>query len=232
MGRSISFVDFDPVKGEEGEESFVGISLGSGDAWPCYWRLLMIAGYRRVVANGLDGVDDSIVEKIKDTILAVCPPSSNNVDNSNVPCGNITHLMMSQMGFSSQMGGIMSSLMGGGMLSAGRQFPGFDCQSMIDVSKLMKPENQIYLEIAGLGPMVDLYLFHNRNMGPAVIKRVASMMLFLREYMPNKSDLSYLDSPPYTVEEDEYNSGDSRLIELADAFIEASSHKYPIAQFY
>lgn len=62
MGRSISFVEFDPVLGEESEESFTGVSLGSGDAFPCYWRLLMIAGYRRVLANVIVGFDDAVID--------------------------------------------------------------------------------------------------------------------------------------------------------------------------
>lgn len=61
-----------------------------------------------------------------------------------------------------------------------------------------------------------------------MIRRVASMMTTLRPYLlESESEIG-----SYTSEADSYNIGDERVIELADAFIEATGHDYPIAKFY
>jgi hypothetical protein len=79
MGRDINFIRTSKDKEDE-NRVIAHVSLGSGDAWPCYWRPFMIAGYRRIQKMGGN-------EKQLQAILKCCPPSHRSVNNSSVCCG-------------------------------------------------------------------------------------------------------------------------------------------------
>jgi hypothetical protein len=62
---------------------FIFSSLGSGDAWPCYWRPFVIAAYRRVVA-----LEQEELLPPKQTLLRAllqcCPPSTATIKNKSM----------------------------------------------------------------------------------------------------------------------------------------------------
>lgn len=67
MGRDIIFCN----NNGSYDEIITRVSLGSGDAWPCYLRLYFIAAYLREFKKS----NKEINKDVLDTIISCCPPN-------------------------------------------------------------------------------------------------------------------------------------------------------------
>jgi hypothetical protein len=205
MGRDIRF--YRPAKTEEDEEDYyekmhiASVSLGSGDAWPCYIRPLFIAAYRRVkyIADGGEFGGAGDVDGLLDTILKCCPPDHSKIDNTRQSCGFYGH--------------------------EARDFGMFSIQprhNQIDETQLFRGTIQLLICKAGLWPCVELLLMHARcPFTTPTIRRVAKMMEMLKDWLPFEEE--DLDGTPYAGVESDYNLADERWVELREAFTLAAS---------
>ena len=202
MGRDIVFLRAKkPTEEEETDEDYyekrvvASVSLGSGDAWPCYLRPLFIAAYVR--QNGGDP-DDPVMQ----AILKCCPPDHSTIDNTRQSCGFFGHAPRDFGVFSGQIKAR---------------------HNMIDETELFRAENQILVAKAGLWPCVELLLMHHRcPFTTPTIRRVSEMMQLLKAYVPyEEKDLEYAE--PYADVESDYNLADDRWKDLIEAFELAAS---------
>jgi hypothetical protein len=99
MGRDIHFFNTDCTKldSESDDEyqeryQFAGVDLGSGDAWPCYFRPIMIGAYKRAVSQNLS-------ESILRSLLACCPPNHTKTNNDSIRCGYYHRLVVVENSF-------------------------------------------------------------------------------------------------------------------------------------
>jgi hypothetical protein len=199
MGRDIHFYrnDCKPLENESDEdfsdrERVANVDLGSGDAWPCYWRPIMVGAYKRILAS--NEYSEEKKAKILRSILACCPPSHDKTNNDNLRCGYY-HTP------------VASSFMG---LSSNRQ-------TMLDERNLFDESRQLDLDAAGVWSIIELVLMHNRMcLTTPTIKRVSQMMELVRNFVPFSDD--NLKGTPYEEVDDYYNLADERWIELFDAF--------------
>jgi hypothetical protein len=175
---------------EEDHRRIASVGLGSGDAWPCYWRPIIIGGYRRIQKMELP--EDKKQEMLS-TILKCCPASHEKVDNSQMHCG-YNHIARTD------------------------SFWGFlKRQVIVAEQELFQSKNQLILNEAGLWPIVELCLFHHRApLTTPTIRRVSEMMELMRDFVPYEApDLA---GTPYGEVDDYYNLADERWIELFDGF--------------
>lgn len=199
MGRDIHFIRNNCTQLEdEGDDEFydrehvANVDLGSGDAWPCYWRPIMVAAYKRIMNS--NEFSDERKTKLLKSILACCPPSHTGTNNDNMRCGYYhTPVSYSFMGLSSHR------------------------QSMLNERNLFNEDIQLDLYAAGVWSVIELVLMHNRMcITTPTIKRISQMMELVRNFVPLSED--DLKGTPYGEVDDSYNIGDERLVELFDAF--------------
>lgn len=203
MGRDIHFyrANCKPVEGESDEdfyerECIANVSLGSGDAWPCYFRPIVIGAYKRIASS--NEFPEEKKQKLLKTILACCPPSHSKTNNDSMRCGYYHRP-------------VETSFMG---LSLNRQ-------SMLDERNLFDEYSQLNLHEAGIWSIIELVLMHNRMcITTPTIKRVSEMMELVRNFVPFSED--DLVGTPYGEVDDSYNVADERWTELFDAFKLAS----------
>jgi hypothetical protein len=193
MGRDIHFIRIDAPEDDE-NRVIAHVSLGSGDAWPCYWRPFMIAGYRRI--QQLEGLDAKKRQAMLDAILKCCPPSHDSVDNSAMYCG-YNHVSRTDKFWSF-----------------------LDRQKILDETTAFKGKTQLLLHAAGLWPIVELILIHGRaQITTPTIRRVAEMMALLETFVPYENNKeTALAGTPYENVDEPYNLADERWEELIDAF--------------
>lgn len=203
MGRDIRFIRAycKQLEDESSEEFYereyiASVDLGSGDAWPCYFRPIMVAAYRRVAS--CNSYSEEEKKEILDVILACCPPSHEKIDNNNMRCGyyHTPHA---------------PSIFGGR-------------QKMINERALFEEYTQLRLHKAGIWSILELVLMHNRMcLTTPTIRRVSEMMELVRNFIPLNADC--LKGTPYGEVDDDYNLADERSIKLADAFKLASTEE-------
>lgn len=195
MGRDIVFIRTKKQPEQEAESDedtrvVASVSLGSGDAWPCYLRPFFIAAYVR--QNGGDPNDP-----VLQAILKCCPPNHTSIDNTRQSCGFFGHTTRDFGMFSAQLKAR---------------------HNMIDEVEVFRAENQLLLDKAGLWPCVELLLMHHRcPFTTPTIRRVSEMMQLLGSYVPY-SDEDFEYAEPYIGVDSDYNLADERWKELIEAF--------------
>ena len=204
MGRDIHFFrtgNFTQLVDESDEDFYEkrclgSVDLGSGDAWPCYFRPIMIGAYKRICS--LNEMPEEKKELLTKAILRACPPSRSKTNNDNMKCGYYHQ-------------------------SVGSTFMGmsFHRQNMLDECNLFDEDQQLNLHAAGVWSMIELVLMHNRMcLTTPTIRRVSEMMELVRDFVPfTKDDLI---GTPYGEVDESYNVADDRWVELFDTFKKAS----------
>jgi len=201
MGRDIVFLRANPpanLPTNDDDDSYeakriVSVSLGSGDAWPCYLRPIFIAGYRRLQALG------TATPEILEAIVECCPPDHTKVDNTRGSCGFFGHVSKDFGSF-----GLRSR------------------HDKVSEPHLFRARAQLLMDKAGLWPCVEILLMHHRaQMATPTIRRVSTMMQLLHDYIPFEEE--HLIGTPYDGVNDDYNLADDRWNDLRDAFALAAS---------
>lgn len=199
------------------------VGLGTGDAWPCYWRPWFIAAYRMVSSDSRTHWDGCPKEEILSTILKCCPPNYENTDNNKVQCGYLAHSQPS-----AQIPPFLQGMASMGMASMARLF---DRQRMVNENNCFSEKNRTILGLVGIDSIVDLVLIHMRDgLANPVIKRIAGMLDLIQQFVPmDKKDLKGTPYQPYA---EEYNVADERWTELYEAFTWAAKDPGIYATMY
>lgn len=203
MGRDIRFLiaDVEQQDDELDEEFYerkrvASVDLGSGDAWPCYFRPIMVGAYRRIAAS--NSFSEEKKESILRAILFCCPPSHEKTNNDNMRCGYYHQQAPSSWSFLCRR------------------------QNMVNERALFDEETQLRLYEAGVWSIIELVLMHNRMcLTTPTIRRVSEMMELVRDFVAFDQDS--LKGTPYGEVDDNYNLADERMTELFDAFKLAST---------
>lgn len=212
MGRDITFYRAKNARDGSDEDyearHIATVSLGSGDAWPCYLRPFFIAAYRKLQSEGrTEDVDGAQM----DAIVRCCPPDNSKIDNRRVPCGFFGHEAKDFTMLSPRLKGR---------------------HDMIDEGEMLQAETQLLLDRAGLWPCVEMLLMHHRcPMVTPTIRRASKMMLELMAWLPYEDeDLKGTPYEPSDAFESYYNLADERWKELVEAFKLAASEENVIAR--
>ena len=204
MGRDIYFYragNFEQLDDESDEDFYDrrclgSVDLGSGDAWPCYFRPIMVGAFKRIAS--LSEMPEEKKETLKKAILRACPPSHLKTNNDNMRCGYIHQ----------------SSVTSFSGMSIHRQ-------NILDERNLFDEEQQLNLYEAGVWSIVELVLMHNRMcLTTPTIRRVSEMMELVRDFVPFSND--DLKGTPYGEVDESYNVADERWVDLFDKFKKAS----------
>ena len=200
MGRLLIFEKVDKVNLTNNKKKLkqINVSLGSGDAWPCYWRPYLIAAYRRIQSLTKKELEPFAKDYILSCISNVCPPTlTKNMQNTQYMQNDIYNPFA---------------------------FLNFDPTDTDQISKkeLFSKQNLPGLVFAGVKPIIDFayiqlafklsqgYIDHD------VIVRASQMMNLLKDWLPAK--IEDLSDTIYKDNLSNYDLSDERYENLRESF--------------
>lgn len=197
--RTLVLQDFD----EDDAHSLGTLHIGGiNGVWPNYLRVMFISGYRYVQSLDATALPCD-KQEILDVILECCPSHKHKVKNTfEGSCNNAyhaLHMSMSKSGASSFPGGGFGGGSGSGGLFMGALSPmfagNFTAHDYYSEASIIRGSRRMYLNAAGLDPIVELALVHQQDIPPNVVRRAGAMLKTLKPFVPQS--VADLAGTPY-----------------------------------